>query len=50
MWTLLTKGFIDTEVGVHLTKQQTLNYAETLKSAIIDVEDFRKKNEQNKNS
>jgi hypothetical protein len=27
-----------------------LNYAETLKSAIIDVEDFRKKNEQNKNS
>ena len=50
IWTLLTKGFIDTEIGVHLTKQQALNYAETLKSAIIDVEDFRKKNEQNKNS
>ena len=34
------------ESSVHLTKQQALNYAETLKSAIIDVEDFRKKNEQ----
>ena len=50
IWTLFTKGYIDTESSVHLTKQQTLNYAETLKSAIIDVEDFRKKNEQNKNS
>ena len=42
IWTLLTKGYIDTESTVHLTKQQALNYAETLKSAIIDVEDFRK--------
>ena len=51
IWTLLTKGYIDTESAVHLTKQQALNYAETLKSAITDVEDFRKKyNEQNKNS
>jgi len=50
IWTLITKGYIDTESSVHLTKQQALNYAETLKSAIIDVEDFRKKNEQNKNS
>jgi hypothetical protein len=46
IWTLITKGYIDTESSVHLTKQQALNYAETLKSAIIDVEDFRKKNEQ----
>ena len=50
IWTLFAKGYIDTESSVHLTKQQALNYAETLKSAIIDVEDFRKKNEQNKNS
>ena len=50
IWTLLTKGYIDTESSVHLTKQQALNYAETLKNAIIDVEDFRKNNEQNKNS
>ena len=50
IWTLLTKGYIDTESSVHLTKQQALNYAETLKNAIIDVEEFRKNNEQNKNS
>ena len=43
IWILLTKGYIDTESTVHLTKQQALNYAETLKSAIIDVEEFRKK-------
>jgi hypothetical protein len=41
IWTLLTKGYIDTESTVCLTKQQALNYAETLKSAIIDVEMFR---------
>jgi hypothetical protein len=50
IWTLLTKGYIDTESTVCLKRQGALNYAETLKSAIIDVEDFRKKNEQNKNS
>jgi hypothetical protein len=42
IWTLLTKGYIDTESTVHLSKQQALNYAETLKSAITDVEEFRK--------
>ena len=41
IWTLLTKGYIDTESTVCLTKQQALNYAETLKSAIDDVEAFR---------
>jgi hypothetical protein len=41
IWTLLTQGYIDTESSVHLTKQQALNYAETLKSAIKDVETFR---------
>jgi hypothetical protein len=51
IWTLLTKGYIDTESSVHLNKQQALNYAETLRSAIQDVEEFRKKrDEQNKNS
>ena len=50
IWTLLTKGYIDTQSTVCLKRQGALNYAETLKSAIIDVEDFRKKNEQNKNS
>ena len=42
IWTLLTKGYIDTESSVHLTKQQALNYAETLNSAITDVEEFQK--------
>jgi hypothetical protein len=41
IWTLLTKGYIDTESSVHLSKQQALNYAETLKSGIEDLEAFR---------
>jgi hypothetical protein len=41
IWTLLTKGYIDTESSVHLNKQQALNYAETLKSAIEDLEQFK---------
>jgi hypothetical protein len=40
IWTLLTKGYIDTESSVHLNKQQAFNYAETLKSSIADVEKF----------
>jgi hypothetical protein len=40
IWTLLTKGYINTESSVHLSKQQALNYAETLKSAVKDVEIF----------
>jgi hypothetical protein len=39
---LLTKGYIDTESTVCLKRQGALNYAETLKNAIIDVEQFRK--------
>ena len=42
IWTLLTKGYIDTESAVHLTKQQALNYASVLQLAISDVEEFRK--------
>jgi hypothetical protein len=41
IWTLLTKGYIDTESSVHLNRQQALNYAGTLTSAIEDVEVFR---------
>ena len=43
IWTLLTKGYIDTESSVHLTKQQALNYATVLNSAVNDVEEFKKK-------
>ena len=42
IWTLLTKGYIDTQSTVCLKRQGALNYAETLKSAIDDVEAFRK--------
>ena len=42
IWTLLTKGYIDTESSVHLTKQQAFNYANTLLSAVTDLEQFKK--------
>lgn len=40
IWTLLTKGYLEQEVEIVLTKQQALNYAYTLNQAIQDVEDF----------
>ena len=36
------KGYVKYESTTTMTKQQALNYAETLKSAIKDVEEFRK--------
>lgn len=46
-WELWTTGAITTETTIHMNQQQALNYAETLKSAINDVEDFwKQKNEQ----
>jgi hypothetical protein len=42
MWTLLTKGYIKYEADLIMGKQQALNYAETLKKAVDDVETFRK--------
>lgn len=44
IWTLLTKGYIEYQASIHMSKQQALNYAETLQSAIKDVEEFRNKN------
>jgi len=41
IWTLLTKGYIEYEASITMTEQQTLNYAETLKSAIVDVKKFK---------
>jgi hypothetical protein len=43
IWRLLTKGYVEYEGSVIMTQQQALNYAETLKSAVSDVETFRKK-------
>lgn len=42
IWTLLTKGYIEYEADIIMSKQQALNYAETLKTAVKDVEEFRK--------
>jgi len=41
MWTLLTKGYIEYEAVIVMSKQQALNYAEVLKTSISDVEKFR---------
>lgn len=41
IWTLLTKGYIDTESTVIMHKQQAYNYAQTLLSAVDDLEKFR---------
>lgn len=49
IWTLLTKGYIEQETCVIMSEQQTLNYAETLKSAIKDTVIFRK-NKYDKNN
>jgi hypothetical protein len=41
-WRVWTKGYIETESTIAMTEQQALNYAETLKSAIKDVQNFKK--------
>lgn len=42
IWRLLTRGYVEYEASLILTQQQALNYAETLRSAIKDVEEFKK--------
>lgn len=42
IWTLLTKGYVEYEANIIMTEQQALNYAETLKTAIKDVKNFKK--------
>jgi hypothetical protein len=42
MWTLLTKGYIKFEASLIMSEQQALNYADTLKKACADVQEFRK--------
>ena len=41
-WSIWTKGYIQCESTIAMSEQQALNYAETLKSAIKDVQDFKK--------
>ena len=42
IWRLLTTGYVEYEASIIMTKQQALNYANVLQSAIIDVEEFNK--------
>jgi hypothetical protein len=42
IWILLTRGYVEYEANIIMTRQQALNYAETLKSAIKDVKEFKK--------
>ena len=41
-WRIWTQDYIKTETTISMSEQQALNYAETLKSAIQDVKDFKK--------
>jgi hypothetical protein len=41
-WTIWTKGYVKTESTIAMSEQQALNYAETIKSAIQDVKNFKK--------
>jgi hypothetical protein len=45
-WALWTKGYIETQTTITMNEQQALNYADTLKSAINDVKEFRRKETQ----
>jgi len=42
IWKLLITGYIKYEASIIMSEQQALNYAETLKSAIKDVKEFKK--------
>lgn len=42
IWNLLFKGYIELEADIIMNQQQALNYAETLKSAVKDVDKFVK--------
>jgi hypothetical protein len=42
-WRIWIDGYVRAETTTLLSKQQALNYAETLKSAIKDVEEFEEK-------
>ncbi len=47
-WKLWTRGYIEYHSDIIMTKQQALNYAEILKSAIKDVEIFSVKQNKDK--
>lgn len=48
IWKLLIKGYTEFETTIVLDKQTALNYAETLKAAVNDVETFKEAQDGNK--
>ena len=42
IWEILIKGYSTNQAVLCLDKQQALNYAKTLESAITDVEEFQR--------
>ena len=42
IWTLMTRGYLQHETTIMMSEQQALNYAETLKTAVRDIEIFKK--------
>jgi hypothetical protein len=41
IWNIITKGYSEMQTTLVMNEQTALNYAETLKSAIKDVKEFR---------
>jgi hypothetical protein len=44
IWSLIIKGHLQHETVLTMNEQSAINYAETLKSAVKDVKEFRSKN------
>ena len=42
VWKLLTQGHVEFETTIVLDKQSALNYSQTIKDAVKDVENFKK--------
>ncbi len=42
IWQLLTRGYTDYETSIVMNKQTAVNYADTLKQAVQDLEDIEK--------
>ena len=43
VWTALTKGYIETEAWVLMSKQQTINFSETLKDVVKEFDERQEK-------
>ena len=48
IWRLLTKGYVEYEASIIMSRQQASNYSAVLQSASQDVETFRKQRQAKK--